>query len=366
MTISRRKFLGWLGAAGLGTTVGSSARAAAKGEFSGFPDSFGVLHDTSLCIGCRLCEKACNEVNELPKPDRPFDDLQVLEERRRTSAGNYTVVNKYGTPANGTPPIFRKNQCNHCLEPACASACFVRAFTKTPKGPVTYDASVCVGCRYCMIACPFEIPTYEYDEALSPRIQKCTLCAPRLEKGLLPGCVDICPTEALSFGIRENLLKIARERIRKFPDRYVPHIYGEHEMGGTSWLYLSTEPFNEIGLREDLGTTPAPTLTAGALGSVPVIVGLWPVLLTGIYAISKRKDKIAAEEQAGAVALAAEQARAESKAELDKALEQVKKEQEAMVKMAVKKALEEAEEKQKAEAEGDAGDSGPSEETDKA
>ena len=367
MTISRRKFLEWLGAAGLGATVGTSAHAAASGEFAGHPGSMAVLHDTSLCIGCRLCEKACNQVNELPKPDRPFDDLQVLEEQRRTVAGEYTVVNKYDTPANGTQPIFRKNQCNHCLEPACASACFVRAFTKTPKGPVTYDASVCVGCRYCMIACPFEIPTYEYNEALTPRIQKCTLCAPRLAKGLLPGCVDICPTEALSFGSREDLLKIARERIRTFPDRYVPHIYGEHEMGGTSWLYLSAVPFKDLGLREDLGTTSAPKLTAGALGSVPVIVGLWPVLLTGIYAISKRKDKVAAEEQAAAVALATEQANADAKAEMDKTLEQAKKEQETMVKMAVKKALEEAEEKRMAEAAGgDAGDSGAPEDTDKA
>jgi len=366
MTISRRKFLGWLGAAGLGTTVGTPAHAAKLGEFSGHPDSMGVLHDTSICIGCRLCEKACNQVNELPQPDRPFDDLQVLEEQRRTVAGEYTVVNKYDTPANGTHPVFRKNQCNHCLEPACASACFVRAFTKTPKGPVTYDASVCVGCRYCMIACPFEIPTYEYNEALTPRIQKCTLCAPRLAKGLLPGCVDVCPTEALSFGKREALLKIARERIRKFPDRYVPHIYGEYEMGGTSWLYLSAVPFKELGLREDLGTTPAPKLTAGALGSVPIIVGLWPVLLTGIYAISKRKDKIAAEEQADAVAVATDLVQAEAKAELDKALEQAKKEREIMINKAVKQALEEAEAKQKAEAEGDAGDYGESDETDKA
>jgi len=170
----------------------------------------------------------------------------------------------------------------------------VKAFSKTPEGAVSYDASVCVGCRYCMVACPFEIPTYEYNDAFSPRVVKCTLCHPRILKGQLPGCVEACPKEALTFGKREDLLMIARERIRKYPDRYVDHIYGEHEMGGTSWLYLSNVPFEKIGMREDLGITPAPQLTAGALGAVPIVVGLWPVLLTGIYAMSKRKEKIAA------------------------------------------------------------------------
>jgi len=177
----------------------------------------------------------------------------------------------------------------------------VRAFTKTKQGSVTYDESVCVGCRYCMIACPFEIPTYEYDEPLSPRIMKCTFCHPRVTQGLLPGCVEACPTEALSFGKREDMLHLARERIRKYPGRYVDHVYGEHEMGGTSWLYLSGVPFRDLGMREDLGTTPAPELTSGALATVPMVVALWPVLLTGIYAISKRKEKISKREKEEAI-----------------------------------------------------------------
>ena len=205
--------------------------------------------------------------------------------------------------------MYSRMGCNHCLEPACASACFVRAFTKTPSGAVVYDASVCVGCRYCMIACPFNIPTYEYNSALSPRIRKCTLCfEPRLSKGLIPGCVEACPTEALTFGKREELLRVARERIGQHPELYVPHIYGEHEMGGTAWLYLSGVAFSQIGMREDLGTVPAPRLTAGALGAVPMVVGLWPVLLTGIYAVSKRRDKIAREESSEAVQKALQQA----------------------------------------------------------
>jgi Fe-S-cluster-containing dehydrogenase component len=309
MSISIRKFLGWVGAAGLSTTIGKSASAATAKHFTGYPKSFAILHDITLCVGCRSCEAACNKVNELPEPDKPFTDLTALETKRRTTTTAFTVVNKYDNSKNPQGPVFYKKQCNHCLEPACASACFVRAFKKTKTGAVTYDSSVCVGCRYCMVACPFEIPTYEYDQALTPRIRKCTMCYPRVIEGQLPGCVEACPMEALSFGKREDMVTIARERFRKFPDRYVDHIYGEHEMGGTSWLYISGTPFKELGMREDLGITPAPQLTAGALSSVPIIVGLWPALLAGIYAVSKRKEKIAQSEQEQALTSALDKER---------------------------------------------------------
>jgi formate dehydrogenase iron-sulfur subunit len=292
MTISRRKFLGWCGVAGLGVARAKPVRSASLQEFAGYPDSLGVLHDTTLCIGCRSCEAACNRVNELPEPAEAFTDLSVFKARRRTSAKTYTVVNRFEAPGSGGKPVFVKKQCNHCLEPACAAACFVGAFQKSKEGPVVYDASVCVGCRYCMIACPFEIPAYEYDNAFTPRVMKCTLCAPRIKDGLLPGCVEACPTEALSFGRRKDLIRMARQRIVSYPDRYVDHIYGEHEMGGTSWLYLSGVPFSHAGMREDLGVTPALAFTSGALSTVPLIASLWPVLLVVIYAVSIRKEKL--------------------------------------------------------------------------
>ena len=342
MSISRRKFIGWMGAAGLSTTIGTSARAAANRQFKGHAGSSGVLFDSVLCIGCRKCEAGCNKVNELPVPKRPFDDLSVLDQKRRTDSKVYTVVNRYDQSGAQTGPVFRKIQCNHCQEPACASACFVRAFTKTKEGAVIYDASVCVGCRYCMIACPFEIPAYEYDKALEPRIMKCTLCYPRIAKGLLPGCVQACPTEALTYGKRTDLLKVARQRILKFPDRYVNHIYGEKEMGGTNWLYLSAVPFKEVGMREDLGITAAPKLTSGALSGVPIVVGLWPVLLTGIYAMSKRKEKIANQETTQAVAAAVEQANAAAQAKLAEEMAKVQKLKVKEIENAVSKALAEA------------------------
>ncbi len=349
MSISRRRFLGWMGAAGMGVTLGRSARAAGPKTFPGYPESVGVLFDSTLCIGCRRCEAACNKVNHLPPPERPFDDLTVLEEPRRTRWDSYMVINKYYPNGRENPPAYGRMGCNHCKEPACASACFVRAFAKEPTGAVTYDETVCVGCRYCMIACPFEIPTYEYHKVLAPRISKCTLCQPRLLKGLLPGCVEACPTEALTFGKREDLIRSAHQRFRMHPGRYMEHIYGEHEMGGTNWLYLSGVPFAEIGKREDLGTRAAPEFTAGALAAVPLVVGLWPVLLTGIYAISRRKEKMADEERTAAVADAVAKTQAASDEKLSAAMEKAKKEKESAVEGAVKKALEEAEKARKAE-----------------
>lgn len=341
MSISRRKFLGWIGAAGCSTVVSKSAHASKK-HFKGYPESYGVLHDTVKCIGCRNCEEGCNIVNKLPEPERPFNELSVLDEKRRTTTKAYTVVNRYDNKEDKVAPVFRKSQCNHCLEPACASVCFVKAFKKTKEGAVTYDPSVCVGCRYCMIACPFEIPTYEYDEAFTPRVMKCTMCFDRVKENKLPGCVESCPNEALTFGKRDDLIKIARERIGQHPDRYQDHIYGEHEMGGTSWLYLSAVPFNEIGMREDLGITPAPELTSGALGAVPMVVGLWPVLLTGIYAINKRKEKISLEEKELAVASAVEATNSAAEKKLSAALEKANKQKEAAIQKEVKKALDDA------------------------
>ena len=334
----RRTFLGLLGAAGASVALPTSVKAGGK-SFGPHPDTMGVLFDATRCIGCRKCELACNEVNGLPAPDKKFDDLTVLDTKRRTDEKTYTVVNKF--QGKGAP-VFVKKQCNHCLEPACASACFVRAFKKEPNGAVSYDASVCVGCRYCMVACPFEIPAYEYSEPLTPRVMKCTLCAPRLAEGKLPGCVERCPKEALTFGPREEIIKIARARIAAYPDRYVDHIYGETEMGGTSWMYISGEPFSEIGMREDLGTKSAPELTAGALASVPIVVGLWPVLLGGIYAVSKRKDKIANEEKVMAVKNALSKAATEAEKKLSEELGRADVANKRLIEVEVKKAVEEA------------------------
>ncbi|MGM0538724.1 MAG: sulfate respiration complex iron-sulfur protein HmcB [Thermodesulfobacteriota bacterium] len=345
----RRKFLGFLGLASIGTTAWPGrASAGFQDDFAGYPEQRGIVFDATRCIGCRQCEQGCQEVNDLPKPEKPFNDLSVLNTKRRPDDKAYTVVNKY-TPRGSDHPVYIKTQCNHCLEPACASSCFVAAYTKTRTGAVVYDPSVCVGCRYCMIACPFEVPAYTYDQAYLPRIMKCTMCYPRISEGKLPGCVQACPTEALTFGLRKDVLRIARERIRQYPERYIDHIYGEHEMGGTNWLYISGVPFQELGLRQDLGSTAAPKLTSGALETVPMVTALWPLLLGGVYALSKRKDILAAQEKKDAVASAVEQTKEEHRAELKRFRERAEKEKQDAIDKEVKKALDQAASEQKKE-----------------
>ncbi|MBU1612668.1 MAG: 4Fe-4S dicluster domain-containing protein [Proteobacteria bacterium] len=350
----RRTFLGLLGATAAGLAAGKPAAAAANTHFGGYPDAKGVLFDGTRCIGCRKCEGKCNEVNELKAPEKPFDDLTVLDEKRRTNQYAYTVVNKYEVEGAGS--VFRKIQCNHCMEPACASACFVSAFKKEPSGAVSYNESVCVGCRYCMVACPFYVPAYSYDDPITPKVIKCTLCDPLIASGkrTIPGCVEACPKEALVYGKRDELLKIANERIHRNPDRYVDHIYGETEMGGTNWLYLSGVPFDEIGLDTHLGTTPAPKFTKGALGAVAMVVGIWPVLLGGIYGVTKVTRNEATKARMDAVADAIATTKAEDAATLKSAMDKAAADKAATVEREVKKALAEAAKAQEA-AEGEEG-----------
>lgn len=297
MGTNRRNFLKLLGLTGCTTLFGTSRKAGGVEDFTGWPDRYGVLTDTTLCIGCRSCEMACNEVNNLPEPEIPFDDLDILDEKRRPEAHAYTVVNRYPNPKDPDEPITVKIQCMHCNEPACASACLVKALTKTPEGAVIYNEDVCIGCRYCMAACPFYVPAYNYTSALKPKIAKCTLCYDRIKKGEMTACAEACPAEAILFGKRSELIEIARQRIMEEPEKYVNHIYGEHEAGGTSWMYLSAVPFEKIGFQTNVGRKPYPEYTRGFLTAVPGVLVIWPALLGGIYAFTKRKEEIAEGEE---------------------------------------------------------------------
>lgn len=323
--MNRRKFLAFLGASGVIQALSTAKVAqAAPHSFAYYPDSVGVLHDTVRCIGCRRCEAACQKVNNLPMPKIPFSDLSVTEKRRRTTAYEWTVVNKY--EVNGKP-FYRKLQCFHCNDPACAAACFAKCFKKLPNGAVVYDGSQCVGCRYCMVACPFNVPGFQYDLAWDPLVQKCTFCEPRLEQGLLPGCVEACPMDALTFGKRSDLIKIARSRMKANPGMYVDYVYGETDAGGTAWMVLAPaagskpiapdEPvlaqneMEQLGLDTHLGNQPMAEYTYGALGAVPMIVAFWPVLFGGAYAITKRREAANEVEKEKAVQEAKEQLMAE-------------------------------------------------------
>jgi Fe-S-cluster-containing dehydrogenase component len=280
MNIGRRGFFK-VAAIGAGAAGAIKARAS-SGPAEGAVDSPGVLVDTTLCVGCRACEAACAEANHNPAPAEGDD---VLATRRETTQNAFTVVNK----VEGVEKRFAKRQCMHCISPACASACPVRAMDKKPEGPVTYDPTNCLGCRYCMIACPFDIPKYEYDSN-TPRVRKCQFCAERQAAGLKPACTEVCPSGALTFGRRGELLELAKTRIYTNPDKYVHHVYGEHEAGGTSWLYIADVPLEKLALRSGTPEKDVPSLVAGALGAPPFVMTLWPPLLMGIYMFSKRRE----------------------------------------------------------------------------
>lgn len=287
--MDRRTFLKIFGSGVAGATTGnllSPERSLAKGDLSG-QEFNGILVDTTRCIGCRRCEKACAEVNGLPVPDiSESKNEDLLKERRKTSETQYTVINKFETE-KGT--IFVPRRCMHCNQPGCAAACLVKAMKKRPTGHVTWDSN-CIGCRLCMISCPFDIPQFEYNKAM-PRIQKCNLCYDRFKKGVLPGCVEACPTGALMSGSRRQILEEGKRRIADNPDKYIDHIYGEYEVGGTSHLYLSAVPFEQIGFRKDLGTVAYPEYSTGFLFAVPFVFVLWPLAMLGINQATKKSKK---------------------------------------------------------------------------
>lgn len=292
-SLDRRTFLKAASAAGV---VGLAAPVEAA-RARAFPGARGVLVDTTLCVGCRACEAACSEQNSLPPPERAGDP-RALDGHRETGPESFTVVNR--GRQNGALGSFRfaKTQCLHCIDPACASACPVRALEKLDAGPVVYHSNLCIGCRYCMVACPFGAPKYQYAAAV-PYVRKCDFCAERQARGKPPACAEVCPSGALLFGDRDELLEVARARIYRNPERYLHRVYGEAEAGGTSWLYISDVPFESLGLKTDVGDEPYPGLTRTALAGVPFVMTLVPPLLMGIYAFSKARNGEAEQAREG-------------------------------------------------------------------
>jgi formate dehydrogenase iron-sulfur subunit len=289
MKLTRRTFFKITGAAGAAGLAGrpTTSQAAVHDVGANMP---AVLIDTTKCIGCRACEAACSEANALPAPAHAGDQA-VFATRRTTDTNVYTVVNRVEGRAGG-PERFVKTQCMHCVDPGCASACPARALEKTREGPVVYHGERCLGCRYCMLACPFDVPKYEYDSP-TPYVRKCEFCAERQAAGLEPACTAVCPSGALQFGTRAALIDEARMRIYQNPGSYVKHIYGEHEAGGTAFLYISDRPLDEIGLNTGVPAVPASALAHGALSVVPFIMTLWPPLLMGLYTFSQRRASVA-------------------------------------------------------------------------
>jgi formate dehydrogenase iron-sulfur subunit len=218
------------------------------------------------------------------------------------------------TAPAGFQTVFVKRQCMHCDEPACVAACPVTALEKTAEGPVVYDANKCIGCRYCMLACPFGAISSDWS-SLAPKVSKCTLCSDRLpfdapterngEKlsadelqrsvtgHSMPACVQTCPADALDFGDRDVMLAKARDRIAKSNGKYVDHIWGEKEAGGTATLYLSSVPFEKLGM-PDVGTESYPARSIPALAAVPPAVVGVGALLGALSAWAEAPSAVAA------------------------------------------------------------------------
>jgi formate dehydrogenase iron-sulfur subunit len=263
--------------------------------------TFAVLYDANRCTACRGCQAACKQwnmndevipgVENVGKPS----NTGSYENPPQLSARTFTKIRFTEIENNGELRwMFTKIQCMHCEHPACAAACPVAALQKTPEGPVIYDESRCIGCRYCMVACPFGVPTFEWRDS-TPWVRKCDFCHERLAEGLEPACVNACPNGALKFGERDDLILEARERIASEPGKYVDYIYGENEAGGTSWLYISKVPVEKLGFPA-VDSSPVTVNTARAMGFVPPVLLGVAATMTGIYWLTKRKKELVQAE----------------------------------------------------------------------
>jgi formate dehydrogenase iron-sulfur subunit len=248
--------------------------------------SKGLLIDITQCVGCGACRTACTEANKLPESE----GNELSDER-------YTVVQER-TVSNGEVRNVRR-MCMHCLSPTCASVCPVGAFHRTEEGPVLYEANKCIGCRYCMMACPYGVPRYEWSST-NPRVRKCILCSPRLAQGLPTACSEACPTGATKFGNRDDLLTEAHERIREQPGLYVQQVYGELEGGGTSVLILSDVAFTELGYPGNLPPHPMGEYTEAVLSKLPNVVVVGGSFLSGLYWLIHRRMTLTRERLATA------------------------------------------------------------------
>ena len=277
-----------------------------------------TLIDISNCIGCRACQVACKQWNDREGEDTELEADLGFQNPAVLSARTYTLIafHEMENPAKpgGLDSAYVMQRCLHCLEPACVSACPTTALERQPDGPVRYDANECIGCRYCMLACPWDVPTADWNTR-APKISKCTHCADRIAQPApvgfngqaapaaegkrfadtiaVPACVKACPADALRYGTRDEMLALAHKRIADRPDRYVNHVYGEKELGGTTVLYLSRVPFEKLGF-PTYGEKPFPAFTKTALGAVPPAVIAVGATLGAAYAFfRKRVQKVA-------------------------------------------------------------------------
>jgi Fe-S-cluster-containing dehydrogenase component len=291
MTMTRRGALQVLGAAAAAAGAGVAIPAEARTPRKNAPDDLGLLFDATRCIGCRACMTKCRDANG-KSPDvkmivgAPYDAPVDL------NGSTLTVIKQWGDDGRSG---FVKAQCMHCADPACSSVCMMGALHKGPRGVVQYDVDRCVGCRNCQIACPFNVPKFQW-ASNTPLIVKCELCRHRWVDGKGPACAEACPRAAVVAGPRSELLAEARRRLAETPSAYQGGIYGETQGGGTACLYLSPVGFAPLGL-PPLGSEPAPALVETIQhGIYQGFVA--PVVLFGAFAaVAWKNHRAAAQEE---------------------------------------------------------------------
>jgi formate dehydrogenase iron-sulfur subunit len=279
--LSRRAFLKTAFAgAGSYLLLSGAESAAASTAVSG--DTVGMLIDLTRCVGCNSCALACRTANELGDRDEIPDGLAP---DAYTFVEPMEVVNAAGE----TVTRYVKRQCMHCLNAACVAACPAAAMYSSGQGPIVYRAVRCLGCRYCEVGCPFGIPRFDWDAPVAAKINKCWMCYERLQGGEQPACVAVCPSGAMQFGTRSELLSAARGRIATHPELYVDHILGEKEVGGTSVLYLSDVPYEQLGFPANLPEQAPPEQTEKVMSALPVVIGSVATLMAGTAFFTHRK-----------------------------------------------------------------------------
>jgi formate dehydrogenase iron-sulfur subunit len=243
-----------------------------------------ILVDVTKCTGCEKCVEACVKKNNL-NLEKSFFDRETS--RDGLSADRLLSIKEINQNR------FARFSCMHCLEPACVSACIVGGIIKSETGPVIYDPEKCIGCRYCMLACPFHIPRYEWNQ-IKPFIKKCDMCYDRIKENKLPACVEACPQKAIIFGERYKLLKQAYSTINSNRNKYINHIWGQKEYGGTSILFISDIDLTKMDW-PNTTVTPVPEHTEPLIEKTPAIGLTVGGLLVGLHWILRRKNELAAE-----------------------------------------------------------------------
>jgi len=322
MNLERRDFLKVLSVGAL--TAGNVSSVLANIRKTLSPDAVGILYDGTICIGCKACEAACKKYNDMPPEngkmeaafgvDGIWDASSDISEKTLNKIKLYTDGTGMTKNQETDGYAFVKRACMHCVDPDCVSACPVTALTKNEvTGIVEYNADACIGCRYCMIACPYDVPKFEYAKAI-PEIQKCQLCDHRQAVGDIPACCEFCPTGASLFGKVTDLLEEAHKRVElttgstyEYPMRsldsgdtspktvapYINYIYGEKEGGGTQYLLLSAVPFAKLGLPvlpDSSAASRSEGLQHGIYKGLIAPVALLGGLLYGAYQTTKQAE----------------------------------------------------------------------------